>query len=118
MINKDRIVPVVKTDLLTLYGTVLKIANVSYSVLDSADIEGNFTAANTGTYIANQPVKSLNFTAASGTVYFVAANDYEGFKVSGTAAETELVPVGDCATLYKAVLDTGVVTVTAVSPNV
>ena len=33
MLNANKIVPVQKTDLLTLYGTVLKIANISAEAL-------------------------------------------------------------------------------------
>ena len=38
MINNDRIVPVQKTDLLTLYGNILKIASVSVTALASTGI--------------------------------------------------------------------------------
>jgi len=66
-------------------------------------------------------VKSVDFKTGvtSGTVYFVAAYDYEGFKVAGAAATMGSGSVtvnADAATLYKAVLGSGEVTVTAVSP--
>lgn len=124
MINKDRIVPIQKTDLLSLIGTVLTIANVSYGVIASTDVEGNFEVTGSGAAgnkLANQPVKSLDFKSGvtSGTVYFVAAYDYEGFKVAGAAAtygDGSVTVVNDGATLYKAVLGSGEVTITAVTP--
>ena len=124
MINKDRIVPIQKTDLLSLIGTVLSIANVSYGVIASTDVEGDFEVTGSGAAgnkLANQPVKSLDFKSGvtSGTVYFVAAYDYEGFKVAGAAAtygSGSVTVAKDGATLYKAVLGSGEVTITAVTP--
>lgn len=114
MINQNRIVPIQKTDLLTLFGGILKVCSVSYTVLTSADVEGSFTVGTAGTYLANQPVKTLNFTAASGTVYFVAAYDFAGITVNDVAAEVEVK--NDGATIYTAVLADGDVTVTAITP--
>ena len=124
MINKDRIVPIQKTDLLSLIGTVLAIANVSYGVIASTDVEGDFEVTGSGAAgnkLANQPVKSLDFKSGvtSGTVYFVAAYDYEGFKVAGvdaTYGSGSVTVAKDGATLYKAVLGSGEVTITAVTP--
>jgi len=124
MINNDRIVSVTKTDLLSLYGTILNIASVSYDALAAKDVDGNFDVTGSGAAgnkLANQPVKSVDFKTGvtSGTVYFVAAYDYEGFKVAGAAATMGSGSVtvnADAATLYKAVLGSGEVTVTAVSP--
>lgn len=115
MINENRVVPVSKSDLLSLYAVMLGIANVNVTKLDANDAEGNFSAG-TGTKICSEPLKSLNFTGASGTIYFVAAYDYEGFSVSGTKVATATVtaPEQDAATLYKAVLSSGTVTVTKV----
>lgn len=115
MINNDRIVPVTKTDLLSLYGAVLNIASVSFDVLASADVDGNFTVAANGTYLANQPVMTLDFgTSTAATVYFIPAYSYAGIKAGGADAEADVN--ADGATLYKAVLSSGSVTVTAVSP--
>ena len=124
MINNDRIVPIQKTDLLSLIGTVLAIANVSYGVIASTDVEGDFEVTGSGAAgnkLANQPVKSLDFKSGvtSGTVYFVAAYDYEGFKVAGTAAtygDGSATIIKDGSTLYKAVLGSGEVTITALTP--
>ena len=122
MINNNRIVPVTRTDYLTLIGTILKIANVSATVINAKDVEGTFEvtgSGNAGTKLADQPVKSLDFKSGvtAAVVYFVADFDYEGFKVAGTAVETAGVTVKkDAATLYTATLGSGTVTIAAISP--
>ena len=124
MINNDRIVPVEKIDLLSLYGTILTLANVSYGVIESADVDGTFSVTGSGAAgnkLANQPVKSLDFVSGvtSGTVYFAASYDYEGFKVAGAAATYGAGSVTvkkDGYSLYKAVLADSAVTITAVTP--
>ena len=117
MINSERIVPVMKTDLLTLYGTVLNLIGTSYTVLQSPDVEGNFVCTATGAAgnkLANQPVKTLDFAdgTTSGTIYFIPAYDFEGFKIAGVAAEATGDVVTDGATLHKAVLADSAITVT------
>lgn len=124
MINKDRIVPIQKIDLLTLIGTILGIHGTTYTVLQPTTIEGDFTVAASGAagnVLANQPVKTLDFKSGTtgGTVYFIAAYDFAGITVAGAAAtitegSADINPDG--VTLYKAVLSGGSVTVTAVSP--
>lgn len=124
MINKNRIVPIVKTDLLTLVGTILGLGGTSYAVINSADVEGTFSVTGSGAAgnkLADQPLKSLDFASGvtSATVYFVSTPDYVGFSKNGTActvAGGSVTPNGDGATLYKAVLATSTVTITAVSP--
>lgn len=108
MINEKQIVPITVTDLLTLYGNVLKIANVDVAKL-SGDVVEN------GTYIADAPVKSIDFASGVGsaTVYFVASYDYKGFSINGTAVETDEVKK-DASTLYVATLSGGNVTVAKV----
>ena len=129
MINKDRIVPVTKSDLLSLYGTILTIASVSFTVLASKDVEGTFEVTGSGaagTFLANQPVGTLDFKSGvtGGTVYFVADYDFSAIKVAGAAAtladaSLDLDEVEkDAGTLYKAVLSSGEVTISAVSPVV
>ncbi len=114
MINPDRIVPVTKTDLLSLYSAILEIANVTVTKAEADDVEGNFTIATTGNKIASEPVKTLNFTAASGTVYFIPAYDYAGISVNGSAVTPTGEVNADGRTLYKAVLASGAVTITQV----
>lgn len=121
MINKDRIVPVTKTDLLTLYGVILMqdSNNSSLAKLAASTVEGDFDIASTGVYLADQPIKTALFGASvtSGTIYFVAAYDYEGFKKTG-ATLTVTNPTGgviaDANTLYKAVISTNALTITKV----
>ena len=126
MINKDRIVPVVKTDLLSAYGTMLALADVSYAVLESSDILGDFSVTGSGAagnFLCDQPVKSLDIPAdvTGCTVYFVAGYDFGGLTVAGAAPTfgegyTNDTILPDCATLFKAVLSSGTVTVTALTP--
>lgn len=123
MINTDRIVPVTKTDLISLYGLILKQAsgNSSLEKLASKDVEGNFqVTANSKVYIANQPVKSLDIDAttssvSASTIYFLAAKDYVGFSIDGVAetpAAGSVAVDNDASTLYKAVLSSGDITIT------
>ena len=70
MINNERIVPVVRTDLLTLLGNMFVIAGTTIAAAESTNI-GEFTVASaSGNYIANEPVRKFNF--ASGTSAVVA----------------------------------------------
>lgn len=114
MINNDRIVPVVKIDLISLYGLILKVGSVSVTALDATTVDGQFTqATNNATVLCSEPVKSFDFaeTATAGTVYFVPALDYAGFTTAGAAATTAGVDVvADGVTLYSATLSSGTVT--------
>ena len=126
MINNNRIVPIQRTDYLSLIGTILNIAGVSNAVLASKDVEGTFVvpAGDDTTFLANQPVKSLDFGAGvtEATVYFVAGYDFEGITVNGTAATIDSSGVAladvkaDGVTLYYANLYSGEVAITAVTP--
>lgn len=123
MVNKDFIIPVQKTDLLSLYGTVLTIASVSFAIAECSvegecDVTGSGSAGN---FLANGPVKSIDFKSGvtGATVYFIPAYDYEGIKVAGAAAtmDADSVDVDAVdANLYKAVLSSGEVKITAVTP--
>lgn len=126
MVNYERIVPITKIDLLSLIGTVMTLNNTSFAVLPAKTITGEFEVTGTGAAgnkLANQPVKTCDFVSGvtSGTVYFVPAYDFVGFKVAGAAVDPytgsvdEIKPDG--VTLYKAVLASGHVTVTAVTPE-
>lgn len=124
MINKDRIVPVQKIDLLTLIGTILGLHGTTYAVLAASTVDGAFEvtgSGDAGNKLANQPVQSLDFKSGvtAGVVYFVPAYDYEGIKVAGSAAtiaDGSATVNPDGVTLYKAALASGEVTVTAISP--
>lgn len=121
MINNDRIVPIQKIDFLSMIGTVMTLNNTSYSILEATDIEGNFTVTGTGaagTFLANQPVETIEFpTAVTGaTIYFVAAYDYVGMTRNGAAITPTGTVQPDGITLYKAVLASNAVTITPVTP--
>lgn len=117
MINKNRIVPVVNIDLLTLYNMILNAAGTPISAIAPSGDMGHFTAS-AGNKICNEPVVSLNITAASGVVYFVAAHDFEAIKVNGTAVTPTGTVVKDGCTLMSATISDGAVTVAAVTPGV
>lgn len=118
MINNKRSVPITKVDWLTAVSVMCAIANVSVTKLDPATVDGQFSqTTNSATAIASQPVKSFDFATGvtAGTVYFVAASDYEGFTLAGAAATTAGATVNaDGATLYKAVLASGTITISQV----
>lgn len=129
MINNDRVVPVQRSDYLSLIGTVLGLIGTSYSVLESPDVEGNFVSdseGSVGNLLCNQPVRSLALSgsATSATVYFVCDYAFDGFKVGSSAATIASAGLGyadlkkDGVTLYKAVLATGEITISAVTPVV
>lgn len=124
MINHDRIVPIQKCDYLSMIGTMLAIANVSYAVAKSGDIEGNFEITGSGAagnFLCDQPVKALNI--ASGvtgcTIYFVADYGFKGLTVNGAAPTYNAGSIDvdpDDVTLYKAVFASSKITISAVTP--
>lgn len=120
MINNDRIVPIEKIDLISMYGTMFNIASATYTALAPNDTDGNFSVTSAGAYLANQPVKSLDFAngVASGTVFFVPAYNFVGFTKDGAAATVKGTVNADGVTLYKAALASGNITVTAMTPVV
>lgn len=114
MFNDKQIVPVQKTDLISLYATVLSLAGTSFAK-QTGNVEGDFVLANSasGNLLCDAPVKVLDFGGASAAVvYFVAGYDFEEIRVNGT----KVSPAGgitvekDCATLYTATLSGGTVT--------
>lgn len=117
MINTNRIVPVQKTDLITLYGTIMKLAGTSVTAVE-ASAPGEFAlTSGSGNILANEPLKKLDFgeSVSSATLYFVPSYEYEGFSVAGTDVTTAGVDVvADGVTLYTATLATGTVTIAKV----
>lgn len=124
MINSNRIVPVTKTDLISLYGLILK-QNSSYGSLAklvSDDIVGNYQVkTNSAIVIADQPLVSCDIDATASsvsgcTVFFVADDGYKGFSIDGVA-ETPAggsVDVVADGSLYSAVLSSGDITISKV----
>lgn len=117
MINTDRIVPVMATDLLTLYGNIFTIAGETVAALQATSV-GVFelTSAASGDQLAAEPVETLDFAegVSSATVYFIPALNYSGFTIAGAAATVTGTVVADGSTLYKAELSSGAVTITKV----
>lgn len=121
MINANRIVPVMATDLISLYGLILKQDSNNSSLAALAAVNpGEFSqTTNSAVVIANEPVMSFDFGASvtAATVYFVPAFDYVGFTKTGatlTVTAPESGVNADGATLYKAVLSTNALTITQV----
>lgn len=121
MINSDRIVPVTATDLITLYGLILKqdtTNNSTLAALNPLDVEGDFkVTSGSAPLLASQPAKSIDIDAtassvSAATIYFVPAYDYKGFTIDGVAITPTGTVTADGSTLYKAVLATGAVTIT------
>ncbi len=123
MINTNRIVPITKTDLISMYALIL-LQNSNFSSLAklAADtVDGDYTVkTNNGVLIADQPVKSVDIDATTSsvsacTVFFVPAFDYAGFTVDGVAAtiaDNDVTVNPDGHTLYKAVFGSSTVTIT------
>ena len=117
MINTERIVPVMATDLLTLYGNILTIAGETVAALQATSV-GVFslTTAASGDQLAAEPVESLDFAegVSAATVYFIPALNYQGFTIAGEATTPTGAVVADGSTLYKAELADSAVTITKV----
>lgn len=119
MINTKRIIPIQAIDRISAIGETLTLAEKAYTAVAADDIEGSFTVSQTGTSLLNQAAKKINFTGASGTVLFIPGYSWEGFEVSGAAVTPGGTAINaDCTTLYKAVLASGAVTVTQITPAV
>lgn len=120
MINSDRIVPVTKTDLLTLYGNILTIAGTTVAAVNANGANGVFEIAEgSGNLIASEPVNSLDFgeDVTAAVVYFIPGYDYTGFSIAGVAVTPESGSADvdpDGVTLYTATLADGAVTIAKV----
>lgn len=122
MINTDRIVPVTATDLISLYGLILKqdtTNNSSLAKLEADDMGEFQIKSGSAPLLANEPAKKIDIDATASsvsacTVYFVPAYDYEGFTIDGAAVTPTGTVNADGNTLYKAVLATGAITITQV----
>ncbi len=113
MINDNRIVQISTWDLISMFGLILTQTESTKPVkLDAAGADSSFEAG-VGTFLASEPVATLNFTGSSGTVFFVPAYNYTGFKLKGVDTVSEGAEVNPNAReLYKAVLASGKVTIT------
>ena len=118
MINENRIVPVTKTDLLTLYGNILTIAGTTVAAVNANDASGVFEiTTGSGNMLASEPVNACDFgeSVTAAVLYFIPGYDYTGFSVNGTAVTTSGATVDpDGVTLYTATLANGAVTIAKV----
>lgn len=123
MINKDRIVPVTATDLITLFAVILKqdtTNNSTLAKLNAETVDGAFQIkSGSAPLIATEPVRVCDIDATASsvsacTLYFVPSFDYEGFTIDGVKVTPTGAVVADGNTLYKAVLATGAITITKV----
>lgn len=117
-INKNRIVPVTDIDLITLYNMILNATGTTVTAIAPGADLGHFTVA-AANKICNEPAVDVNVTASSGAFYFVAAHDFAGLKVNGTAVTPSgatIVPDG--VTLYKGTISSGAITIALVTPGV
>ena len=118
MINSNRIVPVAKTDLLTLYGNMLVIAGTTIAKGDANDASGVFEITEgSGNMIASEPVSTCDFgeDVTAAVLYFIPGYDYAGFTVNGVAVETSGATVDvNSVNLYTATLADGAVTIAQV----
>lgn len=117
MINANRIVPVQATDLITLYGLILKqdSNNATLAAAQAASAEGDFEIASASTpLLLAEPAKTVDIASgvSSATIYFVPAYNYEGFSLAGSAVTPTGEVNADGCTLYKAVLASRAVTIT------
>lgn len=120
MINTERIVPIQKVDLISMYGLILQQNTDTLAAVDAEDPEGNFEITEaTAPMIASEPISTCDFSTdvTSATLYFVPAYDYAGFTIDGaaaTVAENDVTVNPDGRTLYKAVLADSEITITQV----
>ena len=119
MINSDRIVPIMKVDLISMYGLILTMnsSNAGLTAVDANNALGEFEIAEADSpLIASEPVTSCDFgeDVSAATLYFVPSYDYTGFTANGApiTATGDVTPDG--FTLYKAVLADSAVTITQI----
>lgn len=121
MINDARIVPITSIDLISMYGFALTAAANAASgtapeKLAASDIATFSVTTNSKTYIAAEPVKSLNFGSSitASTIYFVPAYDYTGFTKDGATLTVTGEVEADGRTMYSATLSTNALTIAKV----
>lgn len=81
----DRIVPVHRSDLISLYYAMFAIGSNAPTKINATK-PGVFAITAAG--LCLEPVKTAKITAASGVIYFVPAFDFEGFTDGNDAAIT------------------------------
>lgn len=92
MINKDRIVPITRTDLLSFFAAIYNaISETPINILQVSDGAVTFPDGATGPYLAAEPLKTLPTIGADASLVFVPAYDFEMTMTPGTGAP-EFVP--------------------------
>lgn len=106
MINKDRIIPIEKTDYLSLIATIARLCELQMEIVPVTDGENPALEAS-GLYLATEPLKRVNIGSVAGAVLcFVPAHDFEGIYNGGvlvtefTSSSDDVIPDG--VSLYKA----------------
>ena len=129
MINKDRIIPIQRTDFLSLLATTLVatalMTTESYTKVgyaEAKDVEGNFVLADveatSGTaVILNAPAKKIEAAdmADECGFFFVPAYDFDGVYVDGVKAEADIE--ADGISVYEIKKSGTGVTITPVTPQ-
>lgn len=110
----DRIVPVHRTDLISLYYAMFAIGDSAPTKIVATE-PGIFSISAAG--LCLEPVKTAKVTASSGVVYFVPAFDFEGFTDSDGDALTlaGATVEADGRSLYSLTISSGTYTVAKVS---
>lgn len=125
MVNENRIVPVTKMDLISLFGSVaslmLSLSGAEPVILDPVET-GVFEIESNGMYLLSEPAKSVDFaaTATSATAVFIPGYDYEGITLAGAAvepSEDSILPEAEPNAFYGAALQSGSIFVAPVQLN-
>jgi hypothetical protein len=112
MINNNRIVPVMETDLISLYSVILSAAQVTFVKLAASGI-GDFAITDgTTAMLADEPVKKISVAegVTAFTLYFVPDPEFAGFGDATVSGDVN----ADGKSLYKAVLSSSTITITQV----
>lgn len=135
MVNNDRIVPITKTDYLSLLATSFNMlgamSQMSMTAIPSADAEGNFAvtadmlSGQMPLAMANQPVKTMDIASdvTAGAIYFVADYNFDTITIGGEAITLAEGSVAldeikkDAVTLYALIIGQDTVGITAVTPS-
>lgn len=89
MINKDRIIPITKSDYLSIITTVYNmVTEGGITPLHVVDGVAEIPTTSVTAYIADEPVKVLKPLGVQ-ACYFVPDYDYKGIEVDGEIVEPE-----------------------------
>ena len=103
MINNDRIIPITKTDFLTLIATLANVFEEPFTILKGTS-DGVFavTEAPETQALCNQPVKRIDIASdvSTVTIGFVPAYDFEGIYYNGVALTLPVEVQKDGISLY------------------